>query len=55
MRVFKQATPKERDAISDTVQAKIDKAHLPDEDREALQKEFDRLSPPERDITTTNR
>ena len=43
MRVFRQASAKEREAISDTVQTKIDKAHLPDEDRDALQAEFDKL------------
>ena len=55
MRVFKQATPKEREAIGDTVQKKIDKAHLPEADREALQAEFDKLIPPERDIDHSER
>jgi len=55
MRVFKVASPKEREAIADNVQQKIDKAHLPEEDRDALQKEFDKLMPEERDINTTLR
>ena len=42
-RVFKSATPSERVDIGDRVQREIDKAHLPDEDREALQAEFDKL------------
>jgi hypothetical protein len=55
MRVFKVADPKEREALADTVQKKIDKAHLPDGDREALQAEFDKLMPVTRDIDTTLR
>jgi hypothetical protein len=43
MRVFRVASPKEREAIADTVQTKIDKAHLPEEDREELQRAFDKL------------
>ena len=43
MRVFKQASAAERQAIGDMVQAKIDKAHIPEEDREELQKQFDKL------------
>lgn len=50
MRVFKVASMKEREAISDAVQRKIDDAHIPDSDREALQAEYDKLVPPERDI-----
>ena len=55
MRVFRVASPREREAIADTVQTKIDKAHLPDEDRQALQDQFDKLMAVKRDITTTNR
>ena len=55
MRVFKVASPKEREAIADNVQRKIDKAHLPEEDRVELQNLFDKLNPPERDIDHTNR
>jgi hypothetical protein len=55
MRVFKVAKPKEREAIGDAVQRKIDKAHIPEADRDALQAEFDRLMPQERDIDTTLR
>ncbi len=54
MRVFKQATPEERESIGDMVQTKIDKAHLPEEDRDALQAQFDRLTA-SRDINTTLR
>ncbi len=54
MRVFKQATPEERESIGDMVQTKIDKAHLPEEDRDALQAQFDRLTA-SRDINTSYR
>ena len=43
MRVFKLAKPAERESIGEMVQTKIDKAHLPEADRDALQAEFDRL------------
>ena len=55
MRVFKVADPKEREAIGDSIQKKIDKAHLPEDDRERLQAEFDKLMPVTRDIDTTLR
>lgn len=55
VRVFKQATLAERREIADTVQERIDKAHIPDEDRQKLQAEFDKLNPPDRDIDTTLR
>lgn len=44
MRVFKVSSPTEREAIADSVQTKIDKAHIPDEDRDALQAEYDKLT-----------
>ena len=55
MRVFKVADPKEREALADTVQKKIDKAHLPDGDREALQAQYDKLVPVTRDIDHSER
>ena len=55
MRVFRVAKPSERAVIADSVQRKIEKAHLPEEDRDALQAEFDKLMPQERDIDTTLR
>ena len=55
MRVYKQATPKERESIADTVQTKIDKAHIPDTDKQDLQDQFDKLSANQRDIDTSLR
>jgi hypothetical protein len=37
------------------VQSKIDKAHLPEADRDALQAQFDKLMPQERDINHSER
>ena len=54
-RVFKVATMAERAAIGDHVQKEIDRAHISDEDRDALQAQYDKLMPPERDIDHSER
>ena len=55
MRVFRAANLQERQSIADSVQRKIDKAHLPEEDRNELQSLYDKLLPPERNIEYSNR
>ena len=55
MRVYKVADLKERAVLKDAIQTKLDKAHITEEKREALQAEFDRLTPPDRDIDHSER
>ncbi len=53
MRVFRQASPAERESIEREVRHKVDTAHLPKADKQALKDEFKSLLG--RDIDTTNR
>ncbi len=55
MRVFKVATPQEREVMAELVQKRIDKAALSEADRDELQKQFDRLNPEQRDIDHSER
>lgn len=54
-RVFRAATPQERAAIADHVQRQIDRANIPEKDRDELQAQFDKLMPPTRNIDKTLR
>jgi hypothetical protein len=55
MRVFKVASPQEREVLADSIQRKIDKAKaLSDGDRQKLQDEFDKLTV-KRDPSHSNR
>ena len=59
MRVFKQANTAERFEMADTVEKKIESAHLPDDDKDALRQQFEKLLPMRsdlpRDPTTSQR
>jgi hypothetical protein len=50
LRVFKQATPEERETISAAVLKKINAAHIPRVDKEAMRGEFTKLAPKSKPI-----